>query len=84
MKYSEEQITEAYENGTLYVKCLNTVSDDLGVYNKKDKLYEVIDEENNCWYIEAEDNCDCDEVKICKNDSDFELTIIDKESGIKC
>ena len=33
MKYTKKEIIDAYENRTLFVKCLNTFKDDKYVYN---------------------------------------------------
>lgn len=75
MKYTEEEITNAYEVGKLFVKCLETVSDDLGTYNLAGKEYEVIDEEGNCWIVGTEKSDDIHEIQILKYDPSFELYI---------
>jgi hypothetical protein len=80
MNYTEQEITDAYENGTLFVRCLNQVSDDEGIYNMAGKEYEVVDEVINkndveCWIIECEGNAGLDEIQITKDDKDFELFI---------
>ena len=77
MNYNEQEIMEAFENGTLFVKCLNTVEDDIGVYNIEGNEYEVVGEEDDCWGIECEtdENGDADGIRISKDDKDFELII---------
>jgi hypothetical protein len=83
MNYTKEQITEAYENGTLFVKCINNVEDDEGIYNIKGKTYEIIQEITNkddieCWVIECEESSGVDSMQIDKDDENFQLIIIHK------
>jgi len=71
--FSEKEITEAYENEKLFVKCINTVEDGYGIICVLGKEYEVIGENENCWEIEVEDSYDADSMMISKDDGDFEL-----------
>lgn len=83
MNYTKSQIEEAYENGALFVKCINDVKDDEGIYNIKGKNYEIIEENTNensteCWVIECEESSGVDNIQIKKDDEDFQLIIIYK------
>lgn len=77
MKYHEQEIEEAFENGTLFLKCLTQVEDDEGIYALAGSEYEVIGEDGdeNCWIIESEETDTVDELEVSKDDSDFELFI---------
>lgn len=68
----KEFLDSKIDCGELFVECLNTVGDDLGVYTVKGRVYEVIDMvEDAFFFIEGED---CT-VRFKRNDSDFRLLI---------
>lgn len=77
MRYTESQITEAYENETLFVRCLRNVQDGEGIYNIAGNEYAVMgeDEENECWYIATELDDEGIVIQVKYDDKDFELFI---------
>ncbi len=80
MKYSQDQITTAFEAGALYVFCNEAVSDDFDTYCTKGTLYEVygiLDNENR--FLIQTDHEDM-EMQIKQDDEDFELMIVDVQN----
>ena len=66
---------ERIENEELYVLCLNTIEDEIGVYCVEGKEYKVIDyledkSSGDCFIIETEDE---EEMQITVDDIDFEI-----------
>lgn len=74
MQYPEQEITDAYENGTLFIKSLATIEDDERIYTIAGNLYEVMGEVDNCWLIDVEDSLS-DQLQILKTDEDFQLVV---------
>lgn len=73
IKYTEQELDEAFELGKLFVKCLENVSDDEGIYALQGKEYKVIDILGECFIIESEGNVD--ELQLLKDDSNFQIII---------
>lgn len=61
------------------VHCLKTVSDDMGVYNKKGKQYEVLSHTDDLLVIAAEPNSGVEAIQICIDDRDFIVLLGEEE-----
>lgn len=66
-----------------HAKCLNDVSDDLGVYNYAGKIYEIVEiyeggiVDIECEPVDGVDEIRVDEIRTTLKDRDFEFLIIE-------
>lgn len=49
-------LVEKIDHGELKAYCTDVVADDMGVYLKKGRVYEVVDLTDSSWFIDGE-NC---------------------------
>lgn len=71
----EDYLSERICYGELFVKCLDTVQDDEGLYAIKGKSYEVLNLVDNCFHIDGED---CTLIAK-RNDKCFKVLIKNRE-----
>jgi hypothetical protein len=65
---------EKIENGELFVKCLNTIEDDEGIYLIEGKTYEIVNMDEDTFTILGEDFEEmCCEIVVLKDSNDIKV-----------
>ena len=72
---NDRDLIQAFEEGKLYVRCLNTVQDDEGIYCYTGSKYEVVDISDDLGFMNIASDYLGIELQISRYDEDFDLFI---------